>query len=207
MQIVTLLTVVSLVIIELILQHVQFSRNIGVAFCPNGYKDPLVGARSVSGLNFLQINIHHSEDANVALVDYVNNFDIDCVLAQDPYVRGTVLGGVPDSWVSFSSTNLNAFILFTNTDYTVVNTLKLNNSVFANLTLDNDKFIIIGSQYSSPSSDLENDFDEWTSELPITDNLILGVDLNVHLKALGYAREDLRTETFLETLVANNLFF
>lgn len=126
-------------------------------------------------------------------------------MAQDPFVRGSAFGGIPDSWVAFSSINHNAFILFTNTDYTVVSSLTLNNSVFVNLSLDKAQFIIIGSRYSSPSSDIESDFDEWTSQFPFTDNLLIGADLNVHLKALGYAREDHRTESFLEMLVVNNL--
>lgn len=75
-----------------------------------------------------------------------------------------------------------------------------------NLSLEDDTFVVIGSQYFPLSADINTDFDKWVTRFPETDNVVLGADLNVNLKALGYAREDDRTESFLEHLVANNLF-
>lgn len=84
--------------------------------------------------------------------------------------------------------------------------LKLNNSVFVNLSLVNGKCLTIGSHYSAPSSDLEKDFEEYGYSFPDFKDILIGGDLNVHLKAMGYAREDARTDTLLDFIMANNLF-
>lgn len=88
----------------------------------------------------------------------------------------------------------------------MVSSLVLNSSVFVNLSVKDHSSIIIASQYSSPSADLGIDFDEWLDSYPDYENLIMGADLNVRMKVLGYAREDHRTEIFMHTLVSNNLF-
>lgn len=127
-------------------------------------------------------------------------------MAQDPYIRGNKICGIPSEWLVFSSNTSNSIIIFTNLDYTVVSSLVNNNSVFVNLSLDDNRTLVIGSQYSPPSSDIDDDFEEWVNFIPETDNVLIGADLNVHLKALGYARENKRTETFLEHLIVKNLF-
>lgn len=94
----------------------------------------------------------------------------------------------------------------TNNDYTVISSMIFNNSVFVNLSLNNGKFIIIGSQYSAPSSNIDFDCNEWSACFPDFDSVLLRGDFNVHLCAMGYARENERSSSFLEHLISNSLF-
>lgn len=74
------------------------------------------------------------------------------------------------------------------------------------MSLVDNKFITIGSQYSAPSSDLDVDFEEWCDHFTTFDDLLLGGDLNTHLTSLGYAREDGRSKILLDFLMSNGLF-
>lgn len=123
MLIATLQTGRWIVITELMLQFVQHMRTIGAVCSLNGCKGAHWSAWSVTGLSFLQINFHHCEEATIALADYVDRFEIDCILVQDPYVRGSSICGIPADWIVFTSNNNNSSVLFTKKDYTVVSSL------------------------------------------------------------------------------------
>lgn len=157
-------------------------------------------------LSFLQINLHRSVDANDALADYVLNFGIDCIVCQDPHISNSKLSSIPSSWSTFLSNNNNAAIVFTNNNYTVISTVKFDNSIFVNLSLKDGGYIIIGSQYSSPSSNIDTDCTAWSAVFPDYEKILLAGDFNVHIKDLGYSRENTRTEEFMEHLVTNGLF-
>lgn len=150
------------------------------------------------------MNLHHCKVANEHLEDYVRAKNIDILLIQDPYVVAGVAIGILGEWPFFSSTNNNAFIFLTNKDFYSINSLCLENSVFISLKLES-KTIYIGSQYSPPSSNIENDFEAWSGVFPDLDNVIIGGDFNVPLITLGYARENDRTDTLIECLAENGL--
>lgn len=138
------------------------------------------------------------------MVRYVSNRDIDIILAQDFYCYSGTAPGFPPSWPFFFSGNLNAAIFITNSDFHVIETLTLNNTVFISLqTVEGTLFI--GSQYSAPSGNIENDFNEWTQIFRDFDNMIIGGDFNVPMRSLGYTREDGRTEVLLEHIINYSL--
>lgn len=167
----------------------------------------LVGASAVDNdFRVLQVNLHHCKDANANLFSYVIKHSIDCIICQDPHVFRSRISSIPDKWSCFISNNLNSAIIFTNNDYVVISASVFNNSVFVNLSLKDATSIIIGSQYSPPSSDIDVDCNEWSSAFPDFERILIGGDFNVHMKSLGYARENQRTEEFIEHLVTNNLF-
>lgn len=156
------------------------------------------------GINILQINLHHCREANDHLEDYVHKYDIDLILAQDPYISGNSSPGVPSDWISYFSTNFTSVIFIVNKGFISIECFKVTNTVFISLNLT-DRIIYIGSQYSPPSGNIDQDFAEWTGLFPDFDNILIGGDFNVPLLNLGYSRENERTDFLLESLIDNGL--
>lgn len=134
----------------------------------------------------------------------MNNSGIDIVLVQDFYCCLGLASGFPPSWPLFYSDNNTAAILIANTDYHVLETLKLGNSVFISLQTASGT-IFIGSQYSAPSGDIENDLHEWTHIFKDFDDLIIGGDFNVPMRSMGYTYENARTEALLDHIMNYSL--
>lgn len=151
-------------------------------------------------IHFLQINLNHCADANNNLSLYVDEKGIDVILVKDPYF----FGGIPGHWRVFFSNNLSSAIIIINQDYRVVESMKFNNSVFVNIKV-HARNLIIGSQYTSPSSDLSQDIEDWKNVFEDTSNLIIGGDFNVPLLQLGYVRESERTDILLNNLMLNQM--
>lgn len=126
------------------------------------------------GITFLQINLSHSSDANDTMLSYALEKGIDCVLCQDPHVTNGKLTGISDNLPFFISINLNAAVVFLSRDYTVISTLVLRNSVFVNVNLANGDCLTITSQYSPPSSDFDQDIEEWSSRILNYDYVLIG---------------------------------
>lgn len=125
-------------------------------------------------------------------------------MCQDPYIVDGVARGIPPEWPIFFSLNLNSAIILTNKDYAVIKSLVLNNSVVVSLNVCNSKLLLC-SQYSSPSGDIDNDFAELSDSFPDFDDMLIAGDFNVPLLDLGYTRQTERSEIFLEHLTDKNL--
>lgn len=112
--------------------------------------------------------------------------------------------GLDPDWLCFSSSLNTACIICTNNAMTPVISLVTDNSIFLTLTLANGS-IVIGSVYAAPSGNLDSDLACWIHHFTDCSNLLVGGDFNVPLRSLGYTREDVRTETFLEYLMLSDL--
>lgn len=167
-------------------------------------KGAVSGNVPVGGLNILQINLNHCNDANDALTIYALNNNIDIILCQDPYVSDGVASGIPSDWPIFFSDSLNSAIIFTNRDYAVISNLVLKNAVIISLNVSGD-VIYLGSQYSSPSGNIDKDFVDLGTHFQSFDKVLLAGDFNVPLLELGYTRQSERTEVLLEHLIEKDL--
>lgn len=152
----------------------------------------------------MQINLHHCQDANNALFNYCTDNSIDIILAQDPYVKNGVLSGIPSDWPYFLSINNNAAIISTNKDLALISNLALSNSVFVSLNVYNG-VIFFGSQYSSPSGNLDEDMEAHAAHFNDYDRILIGGDFNVPMLDFGYTRQNDRTEILLEHLANTQL--
>lgn len=85
-----------------------------------------------------------------------------------------------------------------------IRTLQTRNSIFINVT-SKQNTIKIGSQYSKPSGNLEEDLKDWTNAIRNSTDFILGEDSNAHIQALGYYRNNSRGEILLEYISMNRL--
>lgn len=159
---------------------------------------------SVSSINFLQINLRHSYDANVALQDYAESHLIDIIFCQDPHIIQGAISGLPGHWRSFTSSLNTAGIIIVNTAFYCVESLVSNNSILVNLTLKELTLNLL-SQYSKPRGDLQGDFDDWTDSLQNKENLLVGGDFNAHLPSFGYSWSDDRGNIVQETVMLNDL--
>lgn len=155
-------------------------------------------------MKFLQINLHHCSDANTEMVSYSIDKAINVVLIQDPYILAGRVSGVPLNWPCFLSDNLSAGIIFTNPDYTFLKCLVDKSCVFVSLNVSSG-IIYIGSHYSPPSGNLDAELQEWSGLFPEFDNILIGGDLNVPMRTMGYTRGSGRTEILMDHLQVNNL--
>lgn len=155
-------------------------------------------------VSFVQINLHHCNDANDALVRYAISNNIDILICQDIYLSEGVAVGIPPEWPIFFSTNKNAAIILTNSDYALIRNLELENSVTVSLTVNNDS-IYICSQYSPPENDIDKDFIDLGRHFDKFDKTIIAGDFNVPIIDFGYTRQTERTEIFLEHVLQKDL--
>ena len=164
---------------------------------------------SSNNLKFLQINLRKSGDANLQMVEYVIKNDVDFVLCQDPHLveRKQVkkINHIPSNWNCYLSLNGSSGIVITNPNLIYIHVKSFNNSVFINVTMKNNDNILIGSQYTAPSSNLDQDMKDWTDFFANTNNLIIAGDFNAHLKTWGYRRNDERGEIFMDYIALNDL--
>lgn len=112
-----------------------------------------------------------------ALFNYVINKNIYIILCQDPYILGGSAPGIPPEWLTFFSNTFNAAVIFTNRDIATNSNLVLDNAVFVSLNVNNDK-IYMGSQYSSPSDNIDEEFENIGEHF---DNVRLAGDFNIPL--------------------------
>lgn len=130
--------------------------------------------------------------------------NIDVVLAQDPYTKNSVFIGLPASWAVFPSKKLSSVVILTNSKYAAIVNSTCENSVTVSVCVDNDK-IFFTSIYCPPSGDLTKDLDAISNVFASLDKFIIGGDLNVHLRSLGYARKNDRTDILLDFLTNYDL--
>lgn len=145
-------------------------------------------AHPEEAIQLLQINLHHCSDANDAVVIYAVSRGIDIILCQDPYVVDGVARGIPPEWPIFFSSVFNSAIFCTNKDYAVIKSLALNNSIIISINVCNSKLLLY-SQYSSPSGDIDKDFVELSNNFSNFDDMLIAGDFNVLLLDLGYTRQ------------------
>lgn len=149
------------------------------------------------GLAIGQINLNFCKAANEALPTFVEKFNIDIVAFQDPYIYRNKIVGL-DSYTCFTSESNNAGILICNSALQSIKIDAWRNSVAANLQLQNGEKLLIVSQYSAPSGNLESDLEKWKNCLPLDKNFILMGDLNARNALWGYSRNDGRGEVILD---------
>lgn len=116
---------------------------------------------------------------------------------------GKVTGLDPD-WLCFTSFKCSACIISTNKSIAYVKSLITDNSVFITLTLEQGP-IVLASVYAAPSGNLDADLSCWINYFTNCSRLLVCGDFNVPLNSLGYARENKRTEIYLEYLMISNL--
>lgn len=104
-------------------------------------------------LKLAQINLQNNKTAtNDFIKDAINqNYSIACT--QDTALTDKKPHGLPPSLPYYSSNSNKCHIIILNTNLQHIQVQKNNNSVFINIIFPNEE-ITIGSQYSSPSADL-----------------------------------------------------
>ena len=135
-------------------------------------------------ISILQINLRKSSTANHTAITYAILNKIDIILIQDPHISNNNLTFLPSSFSVYFSSFFTAGIVVMNTNLIHIMTKSFENSVFVNFTFE-DKNVIIGSQYTAPSKDLDTDLKQWTDYFTSTDNLLIGGDFNSHLHSWG----------------------
>lgn len=159
---------------------------------------------SFHSIKCLQINLHHCMDAMTELNNYVNNYSIDLIFCQDPFIFDGKISGIDPSWSAYLSNNNNAAIINTNPDYVTIMNVALPNSVAVSICVTGDPIVLV-SQYSSPSSNIDLHFNDLKNHFNNFDKVLIAGDFNVPLLEFGYTRQTERSETFLEHLVSCNL--
>lgn len=142
--------------------------------------------------------------ANNLLYKYIQENKIDIVIWQDAYRRGSSYVGLDCSITNYTTSIGRAGIIVANKDLITNMILQKENSVFINIMTELGN-ITLGSQYSSPSDDLESDLNDWGDVDFITERFIVAGDLNGKNRLWGYGRNDLRGETIIDFITANNL--
>lgn len=137
------------------------------------------------------------------MVKYSTENSIDLVLAQDPYIHNGIFSGLPQGWSVHYSTNKTATIVVIRKNIFAIKSFESNNSVFVNIQIDNST-IHFGSNYSSPSSDLEEDLHSWQDFFENPNNIFLAGDFNAKLRPLGYTHTDDRGHLILDFLNNTN---
>lgn len=137
------------------------------------------------------------------MVKYSIENSVDLVLVQDPYIHDNIFSGLPQNWSVFFSKNKTASIIVIKRNILAIKSFESNNSVFINVQIDKST-IHIGSTYSSPSSDLEDDLYSWQSYFENPNNIFLAGDFNAKLRPLGYPYTDERGHLVLDFLNNTN---
>ena len=111
-------------------------------------------------IGILQINLRKSNTANHTAITYAITNKIDIMLIQDPHISNKNLT-TPSCFSVYFSFRYSAGIVVMNTNLVHIKTMAFDNSVFVNFSFE-DKNIIIGSQYTAPSMDLDFDLKQWS---------------------------------------------
>lgn len=154
-------------------------------------------------LRILQINLQFCRAASAALVLFCDKYDIDVALIQDFYHIDARLSGIPSGWGRAVSKNWKAGILVRNNNIETIIVDTLEHSVFVSIYIEN-KNIILGSAYFSPSMELQSGINEMQSIL-VLENLVIAGDFNAKNELWGYLRNDLRGEIMISTAIQNDL--
>ena len=127
---------------------------------------------------------------------------IACV--RDAYTFNKRIVSLPHSVTCYSSKNNNFHILIVDPHFSHCLSHVTLNSVFVNITI-NDKLWTIGTQYSPPSGDLEEDLSFTQKAFPMFSKYLLFVgDFNAHSPLWGYPRDDERGRILANFSFHNN---
>lgn len=102
-------------------------------------------------LKCVQIKLNNCKAANLELITYISKHKIDIALIQDYHKSKGNFTGLPQAWSIYHSTLQTAAILITNSSLYHVESLKLDNSIFINISIAEDprpykRFTISGKQ-------------------------------------------------------------
>ena len=112
---------------------------------------------------------------------------------------------LPSGTVIYSSSSKNCHIILLNPSLVDNQVLKLNHSIFINLTFQNS-ILTFGCQYSPPSADLAVDLQLLDhSSLPFHKNVFLFGDLNAHSPLWGYPSQDHRRTSLINFTIKHSL--
>ena len=124
---------------------------------------------------------------------------------QDAYLFNGRPRGLPSGTAIYSSSSLNCHIIILNPNLRHNQILKLNHSIFINLSFQN-QILTIGSQYTPPSPDIEEDLDLLVRNYHLfNNNLFLFGDLNAHSPLWGYSNQDQRGTLLINFIIKNYL--
>lgn len=129
-------------------------------------------------------------------------FHLACL--QDAYLFEGRPSSLPLSIPCYSSSSLNAHILILNNNLKHCLSFKSDHSVFINLDLP-DLILSVGSLYSPPRADLENDLNDWRSAKSLSNYCLTLGDFNAHDPLWGYAREDARGRLLVDFILVDSL--
>lgn len=151
----------------------------------------------------MQINLQNCRAATNQLIITATEKDIDLILVQDIYTKNNIVTGIPQNWTKFFSTTNLAGILIRNPSLKIINTLTTNHSVFISIQ-DLNENVIIGSFYSPPSHNLEENLAEWTT-LMEDKIFIVGGDFNGKHQIWGCPRNDTRGHIIINYCTEHNV--
>lgn len=102
----------------------------------------------------------------------VEDLQIDIVLWQDMHFKGDSFPGVPGKWINLTSLDKTSGIIKANSSIDMIQIASYNNSVFAGVETSVGT-LTMGSQYSKPSGDLDQNLQDWQNYIN-TNTFLLG---------------------------------
>lgn len=129
-------------------------------------------------------------------------YSIACL--QDSNITRGRPHGLPLGLPCYSSISNNCQIVILNTNLQHIQVQKNNHSIFINVTIQ-EETITIGSQYTPPSADLQEDLHDWSFIKGKSKNFILLGDLNAHSELWGYDNENERGQHLINHLNQHRL--
>lgn len=151
---------------------------------------------NINTIKIVQLNLQNCIASTPNLVEYALSNNLDIILYQDIYRKNNMVVGYPAQWRIFTSLSGSSGIFVLNNSLLCLVKLRFDNSVFINIQTSSGS-ILLGSIYSSPTSDLELDVNCWANDLWDRDAVIAG-DYNAKSRLWGYSRTDQRGEIILD---------
>jgi hypothetical protein len=165
-------------------------------------------------LKCLQINLRRAKDSTAALCQYIEDQELDLVLAQEPYVINNKVMGFPMRYTLIYDQNcdpnkvIKTVIILVNKNINCLKIQTFNTNILNTITLDLIQFkITIFNAYCSPVQDIELELKHIQSAIETLDlrSYLITMDSNSHSEVWYDRRNDIRGETVIDFMTKNNL--
>ena len=161
-----------------------------------------------SGLKIVQINLQHKRNATSALVNFMEEENIDIVLVQEPYfnVKKRKIPGIPNQYNvhSFQDDHSPLAAIFIRKTLSYLPLSDLFSGVFVAVSVQTDyNRIIFASLYCAKREEnIPVSFEKFLLHQNDSNNLILGADTNAHCSSFGFHETSDRKGREWEELIA-----